>query len=381
MPDEMSQSQRSNSSNIDSRSLVRRGSVASEVDMCTSKRDKTMSRFVEMMNFINNEMTSSKRLAKAGREGLIERVQEWGLEQANLEGRIQALKEENERLRHELKQAEQKQVSMPMSYATVASKPINKLSEKEKIIEKSRRQPEHTLFITSEKFTNGKKVQDEVTKILDPRTQILKINKMRTTAKALIIEASSKEDLEKIMSNPKMKDFKCELPKKKRPLMIIYDVTTNKPDDEIVEDIRTQNFEDISEEEFKNEFKVRFKTGPKGKSTCNLVVEVSPQLRKKMSGKKLYIGFTSVNTKDYIVVPKCLKCQDLGHIGKYCAKTENICSHCGESGHIKKDCQKKQDPSVCIPCKNRGKTCKNGSDCQTHRMLLDRMIQKTDYGQ
>ncbi|KAG5864208.1 hypothetical protein JTB14_010016 [Gonioctena quinquepunctata] len=32
-----------------------------------------------------------------------------------------------------------------------------------------------------------------------------------------------------------------------------------------------------------------------------------------MNGKRLYIGFTSVNTKDYIVVPRCLKCQYLGH--------------------------------------------------------------------
>ncbi|KAG5866171.1 hypothetical protein JTB14_031023 [Gonioctena quinquepunctata] len=74
------------------------------------------------------------------------------------------------------------------------------------MIEKTRQNPEHILFVTSDRMNNGRKVQDEVTKILDPRTQILKINRMRTTNEALIIEASSKEDLDKIMNNPAMRE-------------------------------------------------------------------------------------------------------------------------------------------------------------------------------
>ncbi|CAG9825807.1 unnamed protein product [Phaedon cochleariae] len=380
MADNLEESSCNNQITVTSKIRSRRN-TASEADMCNAAAAAgTQSRFSEMMYYINNEMDTGKRLAKAGREGLIERIQEWALEQANLEGRIHAPKEENNRLRTELKTNEGK--VMPVSYASMASKPAIKLSERETIIERHRQKPEHTLFITSEKFNNDKKVQDEVTKILDPRTQILKINKMRTTAKALIIEASSKEDIDKIMNNPNMKkNFKCELPKKKRPLVIIYDVAVNKPELETIEDIRSQNFEDIKAEDFEKEFKIRFKTGPKDRQTANSVVEVSPQLRKRMLGRKLYIGFTGVNTKDYLVVPKCLKCQDLGHIGKYCSKTENVCRHCGEVDHEKKDSPKKQDPGICIPCKYRGKTCKNGSDCQTHKMLLDRMIQNTDYGQ
>ncbi|KAG5867378.1 hypothetical protein JTB14_008494 [Gonioctena quinquepunctata] len=92
------------------------------------------------------------------------------------------------------------------------------------------------------------------------------------------------------MNNPAMKkSFKCELPKKKRPLVIIYDVSSNRTEKEIIEDIRMQNFENISEEDFNEEFKIRFKTGPKGKSTVHLVAEVSPQLRKRMYGRRYWI--------------------------------------------------------------------------------------------
>ncbi|KAG5867382.1 hypothetical protein JTB14_008498 [Gonioctena quinquepunctata] len=72
----------------------------------------------------------------------------WGLEQANLESKIQVLREENERLRKELKQSEQR--PMPVSYAAVASKPMIRLTERDKIIEKTRQNPEHILFVTSD---------------------------------------------------------------------------------------------------------------------------------------------------------------------------------------------------------------------------------------
>ncbi|KAG5870359.1 hypothetical protein JTB14_016126 [Gonioctena quinquepunctata] len=81
----------------------RTNSTTGEADMCKT----IQSRFAEMINYINNDMDTSERLTKAGREGINQRVQHWGLEQANLGGKIQVLTEENERLRKELKQSEQ----------------------------------------------------------------------------------------------------------------------------------------------------------------------------------------------------------------------------------------------------------------------------------
>lgn len=74
-----------------------------------------------------------------------------------------------------------------------------------------------------------------------------------------------------------------------------------------------------------------------------------------------------MNSKDYLVVPKCLKCLDLGHVAKHCPKTENACGHCGDS-HDKKDC---------IPCKLRNKKfAKDPKDCPTHKLMMERPIQK-----
>ncbi|KAG5870360.1 hypothetical protein JTB14_016127 [Gonioctena quinquepunctata] len=77
---------------------------------------------------------------------------------------------------------------------------------------------------------------------------------MRTTNEALIIEASSKEDLDKNNEQSRYED-KLQIKRNNRG----YENTA---------------------EDFDNEFEIRFKTGPKGKSTVHLVAEVSPQLEK-----------------------------------------------------------------------------------------------------
>uniref|UniRef100_A0A6P7GKV9 Uncharacterized protein LOC114339402 n=1 Tax=Diabrotica virgifera virgifera TaxID=50390 RepID=A0A6P7GKV9_DIAVI len=283
------------------------------------------------------------------------------------------MKEELERLRKEAK-------TETISYAKVAAQPaVAVRSEAEKKI--AMRKEDNTIFITCDKAATGKKVQEELTRVLNPRTAKVRINRMRTAGKALIIEAASKQDLEKIKNHEQVKKhFKCELPRKRKPLVIIYDVASADKEEDVIEDIRSQNFEHMTAEQFAEAFKVRFRTGPRGRSTVHYVVEVSPEIRNVLVRSKIYVGFSALNAKDYIVVPKCMKCQDLGHVAKHCAK-EMACSHCGEM-HERKNCGKVEQPKTCIPCKSRGKgNCgKEQRDCPTHKMLVDRLIQKTDYG-
>jgi hypothetical protein len=54
--------------------------------------------------------------------------------------------------------------------------------------------------------------------------------------------------------------------------------------------------------------------GPKDKTTVNIIAEVGPKLRNvALAQKRLFIGFRSVDVRDYLVVAKCNKCKDLGH--------------------------------------------------------------------
>lgn len=161
--------------------------------------------------------------------------------------------------------------------------------------------------------------------------------------------------------------------------MIIYNIPTDLEDKEIKELIYEQNFiENMTKQEFEEEFKLKFRTGPRDKKMVHHVVEVGPKTRKLLiQKKKVYVAFSSADIKDYIVVARCMKCQDLGHIAKYCTQKE-ICSHCGKEDHKKVECPKKDLPAACIPCMKRGKKCL-GKECQTLKIMTERLILKTDY--
>ena len=163
----------------------------------------------------------------------------------------------------------------------------------------------------------------------------------------------------------------------------MYDIPSDMKSDEIIETIYDQNFEGQSrKEEFIEKFNLKFKTGPRDKTTVHHVAEVEASLRTLILKRgRIYLGFRSVNVKDYVVVPRCIKCQDLGHVAKYCSKEKSTCSHCGEEDHSKQQCAKNNQPAVCIPRQRRGKKCSQAKkDCPTNTLLLERLIQRTDYG-
>lgn len=269
----------------------------------------------------------------------------------------------------------------PISYAAVTSTPKVNMA-KQQLVKESTQKQKHTVFLTSE-GKNGKDVQLALTKTINPAKNKIKIRRMRTIANAVIIETESKEDSEKLLKNEDIKkaNLKAELPRKKNPLVIIYDTPVSTTAEDLKAQIYEQNFADIiSEQEYEEGFKFRFKTGARNKPIVHQVVEVSARMRHLMVQKgRLFAGFASHPVKDYVVVPRCHKCQDLGHVAKWCKAEKMVCAHCGEQDHTKNDCKKSKQASVCIPCMLRKKKC--GAECPTYKMMLERIIERTDYGQ
>ena len=220
---------------------------------------------------------------------------------------------------------------------------------------------------------------------VNPVRDKIKIRNFRSTEKLLIVETDTVEDAEKLCKLDSLlkENITVEPPRKKNPLMIIYDLPSSKTNEEITKTLYHQNFEEcMNMDEFNNKFKLRFKTGPREREIVHHVAEVSSDLRKIIMKKsRIYHQFTSHNVRDFIVVPRCLKCQDLGHVRKYCRAEKEVCMHCGEHDHVKSDCDKKNQPPTCVPCQIRKKKCTpGGKDCPSFKIMWERHVSRIDYG-
>ncbi|KAF2897004.1 hypothetical protein ILUMI_09171 [Ignelater luminosus] len=254
--------------------------------------------------------------------------------------------EENKRLQEQLQKKPQQNT---MSYATIAATPKQSGTTKDAIAATTSQKGRNTLFVLAKNDDSGKKVQDLFAKNFNPRVEKVKIRALRTTNKALVIETATEGDLQKILNNTELaKDLKVELPRKRLPLVTLFDVPTSMSEEDLLGGIHEQNFDDMSKDEFLAQLKPRFRTGPRDKATVNHVAEVSPTLRKRILAQgRVYVGFRSIKAKDYVAVPKCVKCQDLGHVGKHCSQTEITCGYCGEQGHTESGCAKaRQAPEL-----------------------------------
>lgn len=70
-------------------------------------------------------------------------------------------------------------------------------------------------------------------KELNPARDNIKVRAIRTSGKVLIVETNNNENARKIAANKKLGEvLKCEPPKRKRPLMILYDVPVEYTEEE-----------------------------------------------------------------------------------------------------------------------------------------------------
>lgn len=341
-------------------------------------------RYRMLMDYINNELDTSNKLRKGNKEELKRRMTEWAFAQAELVGNITRLEKETEKLEKENRELRsQLENKKETTRSSVSFADIVRQEKTVRGITPQTTQVKHTLFITAKnKNETIKEVQKNFTTNLNPVKERIRIKNIRKTNNTLIVETETNEDLQKIKNNIKLaKDLSMEPIKKRKPLMIMYDVPSGWEEERIKNTIYEQNLEGkISREEFENGFNIRFKTGPREKATVHQVAEVDAKIRKIMiQQERLYMGFYAIRVKDYLVVAKCMKCQDLGHVAKHCRVVEQVCGHCGQK-HKSEECKNKEKDKTCIPCQIRHKQCKEkGKNCQTYKTMLERLIEKTDY--
>lgn len=102
-----------------------------------------------------------------------------------------------------------------------------------------------------------------------------------------------------------------------------------------------------------------------------VVVRISEDIREilKLSGDKLFIGFSALRVFDRFYVKSCAQCHRFGHYHADCNSTP-CCGYCGATNHTSKECHvhraKDQENYKCVNCKDANKP-ENGHSSHWHK--------------
>lgn len=238
------------------------------------------------------------------------------------------------------------------------------------------------LIYPKDDSTSSEGMRDLIKEKINPGQQKLKVHrlsKIRNGGVALEVgnevEASVVKDILREKAN-------IRIPTKRRPRITLFGISRSKNEGELVQEIHSQNFDEMNLEEFRANFTPRFRTGPKDSSTVNWVCECDPGIFKKMMGKrKVFLNWESIRVSEHLLPTRCFRCQKYGHLAKDCQAAKEICGHCSGEGHDRLNCPLTRLPPVCANCpKGRANHSVHGKACPSYTKEVARMTTNIDYG-
>lgn len=248
--------------------------------------------------------------------------------------------------------------------------------------------PQHVVRIFPPK---GKEQSSDATKrtvlsLVKPAKEKIRVRAVRRIhSGGIAVETERKEDLQAFVGSSQLKKagLSVSLPMQRNPSLIVYDVPKQMSKEEIVSSLREQNLSDMTQKDMSSAVKVSHIAGKKG-DAVNWVIDVSPLVRKrlKLSGGRVYLGWSACRVQDFVSATRCFKCQKFGHTSKRCKQKDDTCGHCAEKGHTFALCSKKSKPPVCSNCKEKGKPHGHRSRdpaCASYKEALALIVSRTNY--
>ncbi|KAJ9586934.1 hypothetical protein L9F63_019478, partial [Diploptera punctata] len=221
------------SENSDSEQRVNntRGTAAQQTN--TAERDQAID-FLEVISTLQTIIAGDK-MSNQKKNIITDELKKLLTIIVDLKTKITVLESENWVLR-EVQSSNTKSYAQTVQMPSTSGKPAGN---------QRRQDPRHIAFISAE-GNGAKEIQKLVTETVKPARDRIRIRSLRTIDKLHIVETDSEEDIEKLQNLRTLKVVvKVEKPRKRKPLMIIYDVNSTIKEDELMEIIYEQNFAEI----------------------------------------------------------------------------------------------------------------------------------------
>ena len=202
------------------------------------------------------------------------------------------------------------------------------------------------------KQNNSNVTKNIIAQKINPCDLSVAVTKVKTASQgSVLIECSdskSLQTLKNIAVNELSENYDVEIPKLRKPKIIIIGVHEQHLENEIefINKIKRQNClnggNDI-------EINIVKKYIPKNKKMHNVIMELTPDTFMQIMGKnRIFVGWDSYPVYEYISVLRCFKCCKYGHKAENCKQENYTCPLC--SGNHKSD-ECRSNTVECNNCK------------------------------
>ncbi|XP_028163497.1 uncharacterized protein LOC114355040 [Ostrinia furnacalis] len=244
----------------------------------------------------------------------------------------------------------------------------------------------------SAEFGSSSATKQALMKAINPTDDGFQIVGLKKTANAgVVLRVTNENQIKKLQSVAGIKSagLRLEKPKGRRPRILVKDVPATLEDAAFMSALYRQNIKDemsISEDNFIKSTKiVRRRVLNNGRKWIGL--ELEPEIRKHLinTKEKIFIDWATCRFNDDVEIVRCMKCQQYGHVAKFCTEKSSCCGYCAEA-HDTKDCIKntaKDFKPVCAACKRFKKPndhLSGSPDCPSYKAKLEQLILNTVYG-
>lgn len=187
-------------------------------------------------------------------------------------------------------------------------------------------------------------------------------------------------------------DIRAEPSRRLKPMVIVKGIYKQTATDELTQLIIQQNPEVGLLKPSTQDLQFRFVRRNRRENLYNAVMLTSPPIwRKIIELGRLNIDHQKVHVEEFVPLLQCYKCLQFGHLRKYCASNETLCTQCGAEGHTFDTCPSKNntDEANCSNCNTRNQRLHTTSStmhsatsnkCPVREAMRNRVMSRIDYG-
>jgi len=233
------------------------------------------------------------------------------------------------------------------------------------------------------KFPDSNSTKNALYKAVNPVDVDLRVERvMRAGGSEVLVEART-VNLDRLRSSEALARAGLQVKDdhKFNPRLLVLGVPRDMTREEVRRDLIHQNLEGKDNPDIK----IVYMYAPSESSAVTrCVLEVPADVRARLlTGRRIYLGFSSCAIRDHIRVRHCYRCLTFGHVSTDCSR-EAHCGHCA-GDHEMRGCPNRSTGPVCYNCRSNNladysHAALDGNKCTILKRRLTNKVHMTNYG-